>query len=196
MHPARVDDINPQIRPARHASYPPLAPEEVAYIPVWPWEDGGLKLQEGAVCQGAAGDEANTTALAKVFPCMRTSPYAARSRAMGIIKNLPSRCREEDVLDVISQLGFGSDVTAFNMPTRVGKGNRKLNRGFAFVYFCDERVCWRFVKDADGYRGFGDHSSGRAISVTFSLHFSSRSYRRYSVGSQDTEDELAAVSCQ
>ncbi|CAK0803566.1 unnamed protein product [Prorocentrum cordatum] len=132
MHPARVDDINPQTRPVHYASFPPLTPEEVAYIPVWPWEDGGLKLQECAVCQGAAGDEANTTALVKVFPCMRTNPDTAESRAMAIIKNLPSRCREEAVLDVISQLGFGSDVTAFRMPTRVGKGNRKLNRGFAF----------------------------------------------------------------
>jgi len=172
MQPAWVDDISPQTRPVDHASYPPLTPEEVAYIPVWHCEDGGLKLHGRTVCQGAAGDEANTTVLAKVFLCMRTSLDAAESRAMGVIKNLPSRCREEDVLDMISQLGFGSDITAFEMPTRVGKGNRKLNRGFAFVYFRDEGVCRRFVQDAEGYRGFGEHSSSRAISVTFSSDFS------------------------
>jgi len=194
MHPAWVDGTNPHSRPVRLAAYPPLAPGEVAYLPVWSWEGG----QEGMVSQDFARSEATETAVTKVVPRLQSSPDA-ESRAMGIIKNLPSRCREEEVLDVISQLGFGSDITSFSMPTRVGKGNRMLNRGFAFVYFSNEEVCRQFVKAAEGYRGFGEHPSDRAISAIFSLHFggSSRGPKSSARSSQEeTEDELTETSSQ
>mmetsp|Transcript_9632 Transcript_9632/g.26952 ORF Transcript_9632/g.26952 Transcript_9632/m.26952 type:complete len:103 (-) Transcript_9632:2-310(-) len=87
---------------------------------------------------------------------------------MAVIKNLPSRCRGEAVVDVIDRLGFLTSVSEFCMPMRVGKGNRLLNRGFAFVYFADAGVCRQFVEAAGGHRGFGQHPSGRAISVVFS----------------------------
>lgn len=201
-HPAWVHDISPHSRPARHASYPPLAPREVAYLPVWSLEGGSLKRREGVVLQDDAGNEATTTATAWTtatttaaaaawtttshyddgheatttatattgHPCTQPS-LDVESRAMGVIRNLPSRCRDVDVLDAISRLGFGSDVTAFNMPTRVQAGSRILNRGFAFVYFSDEGVCRRFVQVAAGYCGFGKHLSSKAISVEFSVIF-------------------------
>lgn len=199
MRPARVDGTSPHSRPARYASYPPLMAGEVAYLPVWSREGGGHKCQESPLFQDFAGNKATNTAMAKGAPCLQSFPDT-ESRAMGIIKNLPSRCREEEVLDVISQLGFGSGITAFSMPTRVGKGNRILNRGFAFVYFSDEEVCRQFVKAAEGYRGFGEHPSDRAITALFSLHFGGGSPRgpKSSAGSsqQETEDELTEVCSQ
>jgi len=171
MRPAWVDVTNSPSRPSRYALYPPLTPRMVAYLPVCSFGDGGSEFHETASFQDAIGDEVNTAAMEKAAFCMRTSPDA-ESMAFGVIKNLPSRRSEEQVLDVISQLGFGSSLTGFIMPTRVGKGNRKLNKGFAFVYFSDQRVCREFVEAAAGYSGFGEHGASRSISVVFSLHCS------------------------
>ena len=150
-HPAWVYGTSPRSRPARYASYPPLAPGEVAYLPVWSPEGRGQERQESVVLQDVAGGEASATATARGPPRTQPTSLDVESRAMGVIKNLPSRCRDVEVLDVISKLGFGSDVTAFSMPTRVQKDKRMLNKGFAFVYFSDERVCRQFVQAAAGH---------------------------------------------
>jgi len=85
--------------------------------------------------------------------------------AMAIMKNIPSRCGKQEVLEVISKLGFSHDVAHFRMPQRVGKCNRVLNRGYAFVCFRSAAACERFVEAASGYRGFAGHQSDRAISA-------------------------------
>ncbi|CAK0821913.1 unnamed protein product [Prorocentrum cordatum] len=114
------------------------------------------------------------------------SVAGAEARASALIKNLPSRCSEEDVADAIDRLGFRADVAELSMPTRVGKGNRLLNRGFAFVTFSSVEVCRQFAQAAQGHRGFGKRLSCRAISVVFPLMVggASREESPRSAGSQ------------
>jgi len=164
-------------RPEADAFY---SPGEVAYLPV-PVRFGlgaiGDEGQQwrapprGGTCAAAPSCDGGSTCCPGGETDTDTEAGAKETdaKAMAVIKNLPSRCSEEDVVGLIDKLGFRSDVIEFSMPTRVGKGKRKVNRGFAFVNFSDVEVCRKFVEASSGHRGFGDHLSSRAISVVFSL---------------------------
>ncbi|CAK0839157.1 unnamed protein product, partial [Prorocentrum cordatum] len=196
VDPAFVLSTNVESLPARCSSYPSLKPGQVAYLPVWSHDGTDRDRHESAAFQAAVRDMAVTMAMVKGSVRMEKRPNE-EMRAMAIIKNLPSRCKETEVLDVISHLGFVSDIAAFKMPIRLGKGMRTLNRGYAFVYFSDEWVCQQFVEAATGHRGFGGRSTGRAISVFCSLHLGGSPCGASPAGPpQEPENELAESSCQ
>jgi len=198
MRPAWVSWTSPLLRPPGASTHPsaqvaylPVRPEadpyfspsEVAYILTQRKEARNEWRRCPAPPQGNAGAEAVAVKMAIAggrqstgdSRCSGTDTESdmeteREAKPMAVIKNLPSRCREEAVVDVIDKLGFSADVAEFSMPTRVGKGNRLMNRGFAFVSFSDEEVCRKFAEAAKGHRGFGKHLSSRAISVVVSLH--------------------------
>eukprot|EP00929_Paragymnodinium_shiwhaense_P018814 TRINITY_DN13027_c0_g2_i1.p1 TRINITY_DN13027_c0_g2~~TRINITY_DN13027_c0_g2_i1.p1 ORF type:complete len:409 (+),score=68.48 TRINITY_DN13027_c0_g2_i1:76-1302(+) len=60
-----------------------------------------------------------------------------------MLKGLPSRCVQEDVLDAISELGFAGTYDFFYMPVR--RPYAKSNTfGYAFINFLDTDVALRF----------------------------------------------------
>jgi hypothetical protein len=66
-----------------------------------------------------------------------------------MIRNLPCRCTEAEVLEAVSDLGFANNLDFFYMPLRSGA---KQNQGYAFIGFRDTDACWRFRKAITGYR--------------------------------------------
>ena len=86
---------------------------------------------------------------------------------LAVIQNIPSRCAESEVLELIDSMGYLAAVYSFHMPTRMSgrKTHRIINRGFAFVEFLDAHARESFVAAASGHRGFRDRASNRAIYV-------------------------------
>eukprot|EP00929_Paragymnodinium_shiwhaense_P018813 TRINITY_DN13027_c0_g1_i1.p1 TRINITY_DN13027_c0_g1~~TRINITY_DN13027_c0_g1_i1.p1 ORF type:complete len:278 (+),score=36.85 TRINITY_DN13027_c0_g1_i1:62-895(+) len=60
-----------------------------------------------------------------------------------MLKGLPSRCAQEDVLDAIEKLGFGGTYDFFYMPQRRPYG-KSSTHGLAFINFVDPAVGQQF----------------------------------------------------
>jgi len=78
-----------------------------------------------------------------------------------MIKNIPSRCHQEEVLDAISQIGFASRYTFFYLPKKTGK---MLNYGYAFIGLSTEQDVTDFRRSLDGFQ-FVRRKSLKAIAL-------------------------------
>jgi phenylpropionate dioxygenase-like ring-hydroxylating dioxygenase large terminal subunit len=75
-----------------------------------------------------------------------------------MIKHLPCRCSQKEVLEGIASVGFGDRYEFFYLPIRRG---HTQNFGYAFVGFKDQESCSAFSEAMTGYR-FPGRSSGKA----------------------------------
>jgi hypothetical protein len=75
-----------------------------------------------------------------------------------MIKHLPCRCSQKEVLDGIASVGFGERYEFFYLPIRRG---HTQNFGYAFVGFKDAESCAAFAEAMTGYH-FPGRSSGKA----------------------------------
>lgn len=75
-----------------------------------------------------------------------------------MIKHLPCRCSQKEVLDGIASVGFGDRYEFFYLPIRRG---HTQNFGYAFVGFKDAESCAAFTEAMTGYR-FPGRSSSKA----------------------------------
>eukprot|EP00927_Polykrikos_kofoidii_P065611 TRINITY_DN6134_c0_g1_i1.p1 TRINITY_DN6134_c0_g1~~TRINITY_DN6134_c0_g1_i1.p1 ORF type:complete len:225 (+),score=19.07 TRINITY_DN6134_c0_g1_i1:71-745(+) len=66
-----------------------------------------------------------------------------------MIRNLPCRCTQAEVLDAVHDLGFSRDCAFFHMPFRSGA---KQNQGYAFIGFRHPAICSSFRDAITGYR--------------------------------------------
>jgi len=56
-------------------------------------------------------------------------------RCTVFLRNLPVRCREEEVIRTLTELGWGGDIVSVALPLRPAKpGRAHHNRGYGFVY--------------------------------------------------------------
>ncbi|CAK0848225.1 unnamed protein product [Prorocentrum cordatum] len=78
-----------------------------------------------------------------------------------MIKNIPSRCHQDEVLEAIAQFGFGSRYTFFYLPTKTGK---MLNYGYAFVSLPTEQDVTEFRRSLDGFQ-FARRKSSKAVAL-------------------------------
>eukprot|EP00929_Paragymnodinium_shiwhaense_P047026 TRINITY_DN23883_c0_g1_i2.p1 TRINITY_DN23883_c0_g1~~TRINITY_DN23883_c0_g1_i2.p1 ORF type:complete len:246 (+),score=43.68 TRINITY_DN23883_c0_g1_i2:180-917(+) len=69
---------------------------------------------------------------------------AAKLTSTLMIKNLPSRCQQEEVLRIINESGFEDLYDFFYMPARTSP-QRAQNYGYAFVNFTSPEDAHRFV---------------------------------------------------
>lgn len=83
------------------------------------------------------------------------------------LRNLPVRCRSDEVLASLAGLGFDrSTIAFFNMPSRPNKPTRKShNRGYCFVRFINPEVCRQFIEATEhGFR-IESRSSDKLVTV-------------------------------
>jgi len=78
-----------------------------------------------------------------------------------MIKNIPCRCTEQNILDAIKEVGHGSSYNFFYLPTR---RNQSQNFGYAFVGFVDCNTAKEFALAITGYR-FADRRSNKSCVV-------------------------------
>jgi len=78
-----------------------------------------------------------------------------------MIKHLPCRCTQQEVLDALAAVGFGQLYNFFYLPIRRG---HTQNFGYAFVGFKDEETCTAFTNAMTGYC-FAGRSSTKACAV-------------------------------
>jgi len=56
-------------------------------------------------------------------------------RCTVFLRNLPVRCRQEEVIRTLAELGWGGDIVSVSLPLRPAKpGRAHHNRGYGFVY--------------------------------------------------------------
>eukprot|EP00929_Paragymnodinium_shiwhaense_P066176 TRINITY_DN33161_c0_g1_i1.p1 TRINITY_DN33161_c0_g1~~TRINITY_DN33161_c0_g1_i1.p1 ORF type:complete len:230 (-),score=50.20 TRINITY_DN33161_c0_g1_i1:479-1168(-) len=77
-----------------------------------------------------------------------------------MLKNIPSRCPRNCVLETIDKLGFDGSYCFFYLPM---KRNQCQNYGYAFISFMDSAVAQLFSDTMDGYRL--KETSGKLLSV-------------------------------
>jgi len=78
-----------------------------------------------------------------------------------MIKNIPSRCHQEEVLEAIAQFGFASRYTFFYLPKKTGK---MLNYGYAFIGLFTEMDVTDFRRSLEGFQ-FVRRKSLKAIAL-------------------------------
>jgi hypothetical protein len=78
-----------------------------------------------------------------------------------MIKHLPCRCSQQEVLNAIEDVGFGEAYDFFYLPIRRG---HTQNFGYAFVGFNNKDTCSEFAQAIAGYR-FAGRSSSKACAV-------------------------------
>jgi len=82
------------------------------------------------------------------------------------LRNLPVRCKEEEVIYTLTELGWGGDIGSVSLPLRPAKpGRAHHNRGYGFVYF-NNLLAARAFLDAmvDGLR-ISTRSSSKVVLV-------------------------------
>eukprot|EP00929_Paragymnodinium_shiwhaense_P117545 TRINITY_DN882_c0_g1_i1.p1 TRINITY_DN882_c0_g1~~TRINITY_DN882_c0_g1_i1.p1 ORF type:complete len:260 (-),score=50.81 TRINITY_DN882_c0_g1_i1:431-1210(-) len=85
-----------------------------------------------------------------------------------MIKGIPARCNQKQLLQAVEERGFQGQHTFFYMPTR---RNACQNRGYAFMTMKDSETAYRFCQLMDGYT-FSDRVSNKALTVTLAEHHS------------------------
>eukprot|EP00929_Paragymnodinium_shiwhaense_P057230 TRINITY_DN28641_c0_g1_i1.p1 TRINITY_DN28641_c0_g1~~TRINITY_DN28641_c0_g1_i1.p1 ORF type:complete len:374 (+),score=58.75 TRINITY_DN28641_c0_g1_i1:172-1293(+) len=88
--------------------------------------------------------------------------YQMAVRHAVMLKNLPYRCKQQEVLDAIQSLGFTNTYLFFCLPLR---RNKKQNYGFACLSFVDAETMGRFCMTMDGYC-FSTRRSTKIVSVS------------------------------
>jgi len=78
-----------------------------------------------------------------------------------MIKNIPSRCHQDEVLEAIAQFGFAGRYTFFYQPKKTGKA---LNYGYAFIGLNTEQDVTDFRRAMEGFQ-FVRRKSLKAIAV-------------------------------
>jgi hypothetical protein len=78
-----------------------------------------------------------------------------------MIKNIPCRCSQQEVLDAIVEIGFGDLYNFFYLPIRRG---HQQNFGYAFIGFMDKEITKQFGSAMTGYR-FVNRNSSKACAV-------------------------------
>lgn len=66
-----------------------------------------------------------------------------------MIKNIPCRCSQEEILDAVEEVGFGQLYNFFYLPMTQGQTH---NIGYVFIGFYDEHVAVQFAQAMTGYR--------------------------------------------
>jgi len=79
-----------------------------------------------------------------------------------MIKNIPSRCTCQDVIDAIDSLGFGGIYNFFYLPIRCRKEMKGF--GFAFIGFPDAYLMQQFQAAMTGYR-FTSRNSPKVVDI-------------------------------
>jgi hypothetical protein len=70
---------------------------------------------------------------------------------MLMIMNIPGRCTEEELMDVVRSKGFDKDCMFFHMPFFTSK-KRVHHKGYAFIGFPDMHITAHFASEMSGYR--------------------------------------------
>jgi hypothetical protein len=70
---------------------------------------------------------------------------------MLMIMNIPGRCTQQEMMDVLAAKGFDKDCTFFHMPFFTSK-KRVHHKGYAFVGFPDMHITARFASEMAGHR--------------------------------------------
>eukprot|EP00931_Biecheleriopsis_adriatica_P111495 TRINITY_DN8588_c0_g1_i1.p1 TRINITY_DN8588_c0_g1~~TRINITY_DN8588_c0_g1_i1.p1 ORF type:complete len:163 (+),score=31.52 TRINITY_DN8588_c0_g1_i1:102-590(+) len=67
-----------------------------------------------------------------------------------MIRNIPSRCREHEILSVVAQFGFANQIQKFYLPLR-RSGQALFNRGYAFIGFNSPEAAFEFGTSIRNY---------------------------------------------
>eukprot|EP00930_Biecheleria_cincta_P063413 TRINITY_DN48945_c0_g1_i1.p1 TRINITY_DN48945_c0_g1~~TRINITY_DN48945_c0_g1_i1.p1 ORF type:complete len:173 (+),score=22.41 TRINITY_DN48945_c0_g1_i1:173-691(+) len=94
-------------------------------------------------------------------------PQGSADDCTVFLRNVPVRCRSDEVLASLAGLGFDEHVIAtFTMPSRPGKPSRKShNRGYCFVRFVSPEICRRFIETAKHGFHIESRSSEKLVTV-------------------------------
>ncbi|CAE8615741.1 unnamed protein product, partial [Polarella glacialis] len=79
------------------------------------------------------------------------------------LKNIPCRCRREEILGALADLGFGKEtLTYFHLPIKQGKGS--FNLGYCFVGFKTPELAATFHDRSIGFK-FQSRQSDKVVTV-------------------------------
>lgn len=111
-------------------------------------------------------------------PAVPDEPYDAR--CIVLLRDLPVRCREEEVIRALTELGWSGVISSVCLPLRPAKpGRAHHNRGYGFVYFKSLFAAEAFLGAmVDGFR-IGTRSSSKVVQVE-RTHASRRQEQRAS----------------
>jgi hypothetical protein len=70
---------------------------------------------------------------------------------MLMVMNIPGRCTQQELMDVVVAKGFDKDLTFFHMPFFTSK-KRVHHKGYAFIGFPDMHITALFASEMNGYR--------------------------------------------
>eukprot|EP00929_Paragymnodinium_shiwhaense_P102960 TRINITY_DN6621_c0_g1_i1.p1 TRINITY_DN6621_c0_g1~~TRINITY_DN6621_c0_g1_i1.p1 ORF type:complete len:293 (+),score=55.38 TRINITY_DN6621_c0_g1_i1:142-1020(+) len=80
-----------------------------------------------------------------------------------MLKNIPSRCSQDEVLALLDEAGFGDAYHFFYLPRRTTQGQC---HGYAFVGLRDTSMAGAFIERVSGMK-VKSRNSNKAISVTY-----------------------------
>mmetsp|Transcript_1714 Transcript_1714/g.3174 ORF Transcript_1714/g.3174 Transcript_1714/m.3174 type:complete len:214 (-) Transcript_1714:53-694(-) len=80
-----------------------------------------------------------------------------------MLRNIPFRCTQQDVLDLIAEHGWADSLNFFYMPMPRGR-SCKGNFGYAFIGFPDPRLAKQFMLDMKGVE-FSSRRSAKVLDV-------------------------------
>lgn len=78
-----------------------------------------------------------------------------------MIKNIPCRCTQQEVIDAIAEVGFADLYNFFYLPIRRG---HEQNFGYGFIGFVDGEVTKQFIEAMTGYK-FKNRNSNKACEI-------------------------------
>jgi len=78
-----------------------------------------------------------------------------------MLKNIPCRCSQQEILDAIEEVGFGQLYNFFYLPMTQGQTH---NIGYVFIGFYDEDLAEKFTCVMTGYR-FKSRKSSKSCEV-------------------------------
>jgi hypothetical protein len=108
---------------------------------------------------GDESSETSTTMSPTNFNAADSPDYGPSNTLM--IKHLPCRCSEEEVLNAIAEVGYGDSHNFFYLPIRRG---HTQNFGYAFVGFATKELSAGFEAAMTGYR-FAGRTSTKACAI-------------------------------
>lgn len=78
-----------------------------------------------------------------------------------MIKNIPCRCSQQEILDAIEEVGFGQAYNFFYLPMTQGQTH---NIGYVFIGFDEDDVAAQFTAAITGFR-FKSRNSSKCCEV-------------------------------
>jgi hypothetical protein len=153
---AQLGDSNIGVDGGWYSGY---APDELAHWPGWNTE---LEEQPKPI-----SDDGSTTLSRRARKRDANRPPDTQNLIIGVddvrtvmIQNIPCRYSYQDMLDVFSEMGFGSEPLFFHMPCRY---KQQSNLGYAFVGFNDKDITARFAAAMTGYMFNGSASTKQCV---------------------------------